>query len=99
MTRKTHKRKSPCSGKPKTTAKAPARVQGKRSAPRLTSGSAKVDPKPLGTVDVLTIKREGKGYMHVFKGQSPTLHRVEGQPGVLVLAGEFSLDNQGFIRD
>jgi hypothetical protein len=71
-----------------------------RKAPRTASGPVKVESAALGEVHVLTLKRGDKSFMHVFNPKStPTVHQVEGQPGVLVLRGAFRIDGQGFIHN
>lgn len=66
---------------------------------RLGEGPFLVASTPLGQVDVLTVKKTDGTYMHVFKGDSPKLYRVQGQQGVLVLLGGFRIDDKGMIHD
>lgn len=102
MTRRTRKGKCIDRKPSKSPAKARKRrggVSARPKAKRPAAGPLAVRETPLGTVDVLHVKRGAQTYMHVFRGKSPTLHQVEGAPGVLVLRGGFTVDAKGFIHD
>lgn len=53
------------------------------------SGAASVRRAALGSVSQIVVQRGGRSYVHEFGGA--TLHEVEGQPGVLVIVGRFSV--------
>lgn len=100
MTPRTRKGKCPRRRKATKARKPRGKATARPKAPKRPSGPLSVSREPLGGVRSIYVSRGDATYVHHFTGRGlPTLHTVEGSPGVLVLRGRFHVDASGMIHD